>query len=146
MEKIFLSQHRPRLLQRLSELETSMANIKNELIEAAKSQSSSLMDIGDYASSQGNFDTLLKMQERNINERREILSALHRIDKDTFGECDDCGNAISAKRLLSKPSALLCVECQQLKEAHAGLVMAVLLQRINLISPLTSLFDSAEVA
>lgn len=145
METIFLSQNRLKLSQRLSEIEASMAKIKVDMIEASKLQTNSLQDSLDHSREQSDLITSFEIQERYIYERREILAAFERIKNGSFGECDDCSDGIPAKRLLLQPSASLCVGCQQRKEAYVGLV-AVSLQQINFISPLTFLSFSEEVA
>jgi DnaK suppressor protein len=145
METIFLSQHRRALFQRLSNLEVSMAKMKADMIETAKLQTNSLQDSLDHSREQTDLITNFEIQERYIYERREILIALERIKKGSFGECDDCGDVIPTKRLLLQTSASLCVGCQQRKEAYVGLA-AVSLQKINLTSPLTLFSFSEEVA
>jgi DnaK suppressor protein len=44
---------------------------------------------------------------------RRIEAALERLEKDEYGVCDECGEAISLKRLDAIPWALLCVSCQE---------------------------------
>ena len=41
----------------------------------------------------------------------EINAALERIDKGTFGCCEECGQEVSGKRLQAAPFARQCVEC-----------------------------------
>ncbi|MDD4976918.1 MAG: TraR/DksA family transcriptional regulator [Bacteriovorax sp.] len=144
MKTIFLSERRLQLSQRLSELETSMTKMQAELTEASESQTNSLRDSFDHTIEQNEMSTHFEMYERYTHERRQILSALDRIEKGSFGECTGCGDIIAAKRLLVQPSADLCVECQHQKEADSGLDMATV-QEIN-PSSLIFLFDSAEVA
>lgn len=144
MEKIFLSQHRMKLLQQLSELETTMANVKAEVIEAGKSQVSSLQDSLDHSKDQSDLNAHFEIQERYIYERRQILIALGRIKNGSFGECDDCGDSIPVKRLLVQPSASLCVGCQQQKEAYIGLDMVSI--EINSLNSLMFFLGSEEVA
>ena len=42
----------------------------------------------------------------------EIDDALTRIDNNTYGECEDCGNPIAPERLETIPHARRCVTCQ----------------------------------
>jgi DnaK suppressor protein len=44
---------------------------------------------------------------------RRIEAALERLDRDEYGVCEECGEAISSKRLDAIPWALLCVSCQE---------------------------------
>ena len=50
------------------------------------------------------------------NQRREatlrrIATALKRIDDGEYGDCLECGEPISEKRLEFDPTALLCIDC-----------------------------------
>lgn len=42
----------------------------------------------------------------------EVLAALGKIDKGTYGICDSCGKPITKKRLAVLPWATLCKECR----------------------------------
>ena len=44
---------------------------------------------------------------------REIADALHRMDIGQYGECPECEEPISAKRLDAVPWARYCVACQE---------------------------------
>ncbi len=48
--------------------------------------------------------------------RRDIMAhrlraALARADTDSYGECEDCGDAIAQKRLEFDPAATKCISC-----------------------------------
>ncbi|MEM9524906.1 MAG: TraR/DksA C4-type zinc finger protein [Pseudomonadota bacterium] len=43
--------------------------------------------------------------------RLSRMDALMRIDKDEFGYCDICGDALPLKRLELNPTAIRCVGC-----------------------------------
>ena len=45
-------------------------------------------------------------------QRDEVLSALARIDDDSYGKCVDCGHEIPEGRLDARPDAARCVNCQ----------------------------------
>lgn len=124
METVILSEHRRQLLQRLADVEKAASNIRTSIAEEAESQTSIITDFLDHAREQSDLNAHYEMYEKYISERKEILCALDRIKKGTFGECDDCGAKIADKRLLVKPSASLCLECQQSKEAYKGSALA----------------------
>lgn len=44
-----------------------------------------------------------------------IESALRRIDKGTYGPCENCGNLIDTSRLAAMPTAVYCINCEQKK-------------------------------
>ena len=42
---------------------------------------------------------------------KEVQQALARLDDGTYGECEKCGESISAARLEALPSAAFCINC-----------------------------------
>ncbi len=55
---------------------------------------------------------MAKAQEvRRANEQRKIDAALARIDDSDYGWCEECGEAIAARRLEIDPTAMRCVVC-----------------------------------
>lgn len=49
---------------------------------------------------------------RDIHELTLIEQALRRMGDGTYGECAECGEPISMKRLRALPAALRCATCQ----------------------------------
>jgi DnaK suppressor protein len=47
---------------------------------------------------------------------QQVEAAKKRIDRDEYGECAECGEAVGFKRLLVRPEAPLCIGCQGLHE------------------------------
>src|SRR5271157_392342 len=47
---------------------------------------------------------------------RKIDLALKRLDEGIYGNCEECGDEISAERLKVVPFALLCRDCQETAE------------------------------
>jgi DnaK suppressor protein len=45
-------------------------------------------------------------------EMRQLRQALARFDDGTYGYCEECGQPIGASRLLARPEARLCIDCQ----------------------------------
>jgi DnaK suppressor protein len=54
----------------------------------------------------------------NLLEKIDL--ALQRLDDGTYDVCARCGGKIPVERLLAKPSASLCVTCQEKKDAENG--------------------------
>ena len=76
-------------------------------------------DIGDAIDSsveeqKRELDLLLHDREQARLTGIEI--ALKKIKSDDFGYCDECGEAISKKRLLAVPLARMCINCQSNEE------------------------------
>jgi DnaK suppressor protein len=54
---------------------------------------------------------------RNLEEKQYSLSsALGRMDDDTYGRCEICGQQISPERLEALPYTSYCVQCKALVE------------------------------
>ena len=51
---------------------------------------------------------------------RELLEALDRIEKGTFGCCTACEGWIKKDRLMMVPHARLCIECQRKEEEEVA--------------------------
>jgi DnaK suppressor protein len=45
-------------------------------------------------------------------EMRQLRQALARFEDGSYGFCEECGQAIGASRLLARPEARLCIDCQ----------------------------------
>ena len=46
-------------------------------------------------------------------QRDEVVGALARMEKGTYGRCERCGQEIPEARLEAVPAARLCVSCKQ---------------------------------
>jgi len=57
---------------------------------------------------------LLQMKTETLNQ---IDAALRRLEKDTYGDCDQCGREIAEARLLALPFAVRCKDCEEAREA-----------------------------
>jgi DnaK suppressor protein len=56
----------------------------------------------------------LTLENRIRQEIAAVEHALSKIEKGTYGLCDNCGQTISAERLEALPQASLCVKCKAL--------------------------------
>ena len=66
-------------------------------------------------------DLNITLIDKHVQETRDINSAIIRINKGTFGVCNDCGEPIGYDRLMAYPTAKRCVHCQEVYEkTHAG--------------------------
>ena len=57
-----------------------------------------------------------RLDQRNILFLKKVQEAKQKIIDGTYGVCEDCGSDISQKRLLARPMACLCINCQEEKE------------------------------
>lgn len=97
------------LLQALRKLQRSM-----ELTdEAAKPVELDQMSVGRLSrmDSLQNQALSSNLQDRERARLAGILSALERIEKRTYGLCEECGGGIQYGRLLVFPEAVTCAGC-----------------------------------
>jgi DnaK suppressor protein len=73
-------------------------------------------DAGDEASADLISDVDNAELSRDLNELREIDSALARMSAGGYGTCVDCGEEIGLARLRREPTALRCTRCQRVHE------------------------------
>ena len=75
-------------------------------------------DIVDQASSQ----TEKTVEMRTLNRQRKLLSkidkAIKKIQDNTYGYCEETGEAIGLKRLIARPIATLSIEAQEKHEKN----------------------------
>lgn len=63
-------------------------------------------------------DLAIRNVDRESRLLRQVRSALGRIRDGSFGECIDCENAISPKRLAAVPWAYRCIQCQDVNDRN----------------------------
>jgi DnaK suppressor protein len=74
------------------------------------------------AATQANASALAKrLLERQALYVRRIDESLQRIENETYGECEGCGEMISEKRLMARPVAVLCILCKERQEKQEKL-------------------------
>lgn len=71
--------------------------------------SEDLAEEGDLANNVIQQQVSFNIRNRELAKLRQIEEALDRIENNCFGECDDCGEEISEKRLDTQPWASLCI-------------------------------------
>ncbi|MCE9660795.1 MAG: TraR/DksA family transcriptional regulator [Burkholderiales bacterium] len=59
-----------------------------------------------------------QQEEREREELHQVEAALGRLDRGTYGDCEDCAEPIPLKRLLVQPAATRCAGCQTRLEGH----------------------------
>ena len=63
----------------------------------------------DMANNHINQQISLTMRDNHYRKLAQVNLALERIQSGDFGECDDCGEEISEKRLNSQPWVEFCI-------------------------------------
>jgi DnaK suppressor protein len=71
-----------------------------------------LPDMYDLASVETERLYEYALKDRERRSIVELIDAIKRIDEGIYGICEECGKAISEKRLRAAPVATLCIECK----------------------------------
>lgn len=70
----------------------------------------------DAASAEFDLSLIGRLRAREQGLLNKVQLALERIEEGTFGECQDCGEAIDERRLAARPVASLCIDCKTREE------------------------------
>src|SRR5260221_14260087 len=62
------------------------------------------------------FSTEMRLHDREKFLLGKINKQIARLDADEIDICEDCGEAISFRRLLARPVTTLCIECKEQSE------------------------------
>ena len=101
------------LEQRRSKLVSSSRRYSEEAREDRPGEANDLID---YAVNSYDKDFLLSLSSLERKELHLIEEAMARIIDGSYGTCQECGEAISPKRLEAVPWARHCLKCQELEE------------------------------
>jgi DnaK suppressor protein len=75
-----------------------------------------LPDEMDLASSEYLQSFTFRLRGREKVFLDKIQKAIDRITEGTFGDCEECGEKISVKRLEARPETTLCIRCKEDQE------------------------------
>lgn len=100
------------LNQRLEELMNQAGNTMSELV----SQNVQEIEYIDRASADSNQSFKLRIRSRESHLIKKIRAALERIENNTYGICESCGEDISIKRLEARPVTAKCIDCKEEEE------------------------------
>lgn len=96
----------------LSEVQEKMRDVRAVgasggagVLDAAETSEADIQDDIELALIQMKSETLHKIEE-----------ALSRLDEDTYGNCFECGDEISERRLRALPFAVRCKDCEEARE------------------------------
>jgi len=101
------------LLRRRAFLLKADHDIDKEIKDKAEYRHGDDADIAESAYEQ---EMAYLFKSRGQDEVRYIDEALKRIAKGEYGQCAECGEKISSKRLAAQPYSILCIGCQEATE------------------------------
>lgn len=112
LKKTFLKKIKTLLLAQKKELYLSVStkNASNDVD----------MDGDEIDEIQGSLIVQLsdQLNLRNKDKLSKIEEALQKIENQTYGLCEECGEEIAEKRLLFNPHFLSCIDCAESREIN----------------------------
>jgi RNA polymerase-binding transcription factor DksA len=116
MNKKQLDQYRNQLRSLLDRVEKTAAGLEAQVRtpsggEAGGSLSNAPLHLGDLGSETYSQELGATLLENEAHIRDETLAALERIDRGTYGRCEQCGQEIVSERLNTLPYTRYCAAC-----------------------------------
>jgi len=114
-------------VQQLAFFKEKLIVMRNELLENAGSTSEHLRehtaepDPADQATIEEENALELRARDRERKLLKKIEEALHRIDDESYGYCEETGDPIGIPRLLARPTATLTIDAQTRREQRQKL-------------------------
>lgn len=109
--------------EELAEFRLILDDKKSKILDQAKTALNSseeellrMSDEVDLASAEYEAAFEYRLRDREKYLLKKIDRALARITEGEYDECENCGNAISKKRLLARPETTLCIDCKEEQE------------------------------
>lgn len=96
--------------------EALITNATKTMAEGMALDTDDLPDEMDLASSEGMQSFTFRLRGREKAFLEKIDRALKKLDDDTFGICEECGEKIAVKRLEARPETTLCIRCKENQE------------------------------
>ncbi len=103
--KAFLLSQKSSILNKTSEFKSEQSVQKDHIAEEAEAASADL-----------SLNLSIQLLGRNRDTLYQIERALAKFDEGTYGECESCSDPIEMKRLKARPTATLCIVCQEEQE------------------------------
>lgn len=89
-----------------------LREIRQDVQEGREGEAGEGRDTYDIASDERDREINLLLGDRERRKLQLIDDALHRVDSDEYGICEECGGEIAHGRLEAMPFSRLCVTCQ----------------------------------
>jgi len=88
----------------------------DETVSGMNSPKENFPDPTDRASLESDRNFMLRIRDRESKLIVKVKKALARIETDTFGICESCGEDISFNRLKARPVTTQCIDCKTKEE------------------------------
>ena len=125
MTKAEIDHYRRRLLFLKRRLGGDLSKLEEEALRPVGGEPSGALSnvpghLADPASDEYEEEVNLGLLENEAELLEEVNDALDRIERGTFGRCENCGRDISRERLEALPYAHYCIRCAPQFHAGAG--------------------------
>lgn len=125
MTEADINHYRRRLLSLRRRLSGDLSALEDEAMrpiggEAGGNLSDVPVHMADLAPANYEEDIALDLLENDEQLLKEVDDALARIERGSFGRCENCGREISQERLQALPYARYCIRCARELQARAG--------------------------
>jgi RNA polymerase-binding transcription factor DksA len=112
MDRVKAEKFRGRLESLRGRIRNDGSRVADEALDSVNGELSHVpMHLGDLGSEEFSRDMSAVLAENEGYLAGEIRDALARIDKGTFGQCEQCGKTIPQARLEAIPFVRFCVKC-----------------------------------
>jgi DnaK suppressor protein len=101
------------LTERLEELLNQAGNTVSGMTQTKEN----FPDPTDRAALEADRNFMLRIRDREAKLIKKIKAALDRIENDTYGVCESCGEDVTLKRLKARPVTTQCIDCKSKEEA-----------------------------
>ncbi|MGC9362302.1 MAG: TraR/DksA family transcriptional regulator [Candidatus Syntrophosphaera sp.] len=120
MSKKILKKFEELIHKELQESVTYLDNVSRDQSKGARESSGDLSSYAYHQADQGSDTNLMEqtvmMMEKEREKIRLLKEALQKIDNETFGICEMCGEKIDETRLEIIPYAKYCIDCMEKME------------------------------
>ena len=89
----------------------------DDTVTGMTNQKENFPDPTDRAALEADRNFMLRIRDRESKLIKKIKDTLERIETNTFGICEKCGEEISEDRIKARPVTALCIECKTKEEA-----------------------------
>jgi len=89
----------------------------DDTVTGMTNQKENFPDPTDRAALEADRNFMLRIRDRESKLIKKIKDALQRIESNTFGICEKCGEEISKERIKARPVTAMCIECKTKEEA-----------------------------
>ena len=103
--------------QLLNEQLEDLLSQADDTVTGMTSPKENFPDPTDRASLEADRNFMLRIRDRESKLIKKVKKALERIEDNTFGTCEECGEDISIERLKARPVTTQCIDCKKTEEA-----------------------------